>query len=102
APRLDGVLEDGDELVTEVNEGHVSRSAAQLQLRKERAPEVECLLEAADVERDVIDPQRASHRGSQRGLCPAIPDRPISLPDEDADDYQEDDVCVGGQPHARK
>src|SRR5262249_34829757 len=62
-PRLDGLLEEGDELVTEVDESHVSRAAAQPQLRKERTPELECLLEAADVKRDMIDPQRTSHQG---------------------------------------
>src|SRR5262249_7802851 len=73
APRLDGVLEESDELVTEVDESHVARLAAQLQLREERAPELECLLEAADVERDMIDPQHTSHPVGQRRLGVAIP-----------------------------
>src|SRR5262245_36033479 len=62
APWLDVVLEQRHELVTEVDERHSRRSAAQLQVREERAPELERLRDAAHVERDMVDPDRTCHR----------------------------------------
>jgi hypothetical protein len=61
AARLDTVLEERDELVAEVDERHAPRAAAELQIREERPPELECLVDAADVERDVIDADGAWH-----------------------------------------
>src|SRR4029077_6925253 len=61
SPRLDLGLEESDELVAEVDEGHSPGPAAQLQIWEERSPELERLVEAAHVERDMIDPQRARH-----------------------------------------
>jgi len=55
------MLGESDELVSEVDEGHSARSAAQLQIREERSPELERLVDAADVERDVVDPDRTRH-----------------------------------------
>src|SRR5262249_11739246 len=49
APRLDLLLEQGDELVAEVDERHPRRPAAQLQLGEQRPPEIERLGDAAHV-----------------------------------------------------
>jgi SAM-dependent methyltransferase len=79
APRLHVVLEEGDELVAEIDECHRPRPATQLQLRKERTPERQRLIDAPHVESDVVDPDRACHQGRQRTSPCAIPERTIEL-----------------------
>src|SRR6185437_7282453 len=58
APWLDLVLGQSDELIAQVDERHPTRAAAQLQIREQRTPDRERALDAAHVERDVVDPDR--------------------------------------------
>ena len=64
ATRLDVVPEKRDELVAEIDERHPRRLPAQPQLREESTPELERLVDAADVERDMVDADRARHHAS--------------------------------------
>ena len=55
------MLEQGHELVAEVDEGHRLRPVAQPQLREQRAPEIKRLGDAADVESHMVDSDRTRH-----------------------------------------
>ena len=58
--RLLPALADGEELVAHVDERHAGHAAAELEA--EQAPvEVECGVEVADLERDVVDADEAGH-----------------------------------------
>jgi catechol 2,3-dioxygenase-like lactoylglutathione lyase family enzyme len=61
--RLRPSLRQGDELVTDVDERHAPPAAAELQL-EDAAVEVERLVDAADLERDVVDSEQTRHSAS--------------------------------------
>ena len=50
-----------DELVAEVDEGHVPAAAAQRQLAEDRLEERECLVDRAHLDGDVVDADSPRH-----------------------------------------
>ncbi len=59
--RLRAASGKSDELVADVDEGHLRPAAPQLQL-EDPAEEGQRLLDVADLDRDVVDPDEARHR----------------------------------------
>ena len=65
--RLRSARLERDELVAEVDEGHVPAAAAQLQLAEDRLEERERLVDRAHLDGDVVDADRARHGTSLAG-----------------------------------
>jgi hypothetical protein len=59
---LPAALGERDELVGDVDEGHPARPAAEFQF-EDAAVEVQRLLDIADLERDVVDPNETGLHG---------------------------------------
>ena len=62
--RLLAALLQGDELIAEIDEGHVVALAAQFEL-EQPAPEGQRLLDVADLQRDMVE----AHDARFCGLC---------------------------------
>jgi hypothetical protein len=56
--RLTSALLQGDELVAEVDEGHLPAATAERQLAEDPLEELECLVDGAHLDGDVVDPDR--------------------------------------------
>ena len=61
--RLRSALRERDELVAHVDERHPRQTTAQLEL-EDPAVEVERVVDALDLERDMVDPDRTRHSAS--------------------------------------
>ena len=62
--RLRASLRQRDELVAHVDERHPARASAQLERPEDRLPEPQRLVEVANLQRDVVDPDELWHRPS--------------------------------------
>ena len=62
--RLRTAVRERDELVSQVDERHPTAAPAHFERAEDRLPERECLLEIADLERDVVDPHELWHCAS--------------------------------------
>ena len=58
--RLSSALRERDELVADVDEGHVRRASTELEI-EDPAVELERVVDALDLERDVVDPDESRH-----------------------------------------